>query len=226
VRALKRDSRVVERNGLCYAVDSRGKRVTYKPWLGDAFSFLYDRIMEKSVFPKKFGADIETHYEILASALQGTRGDDVLELATGSGSAVHFVQSDNSYVGTDISPGLLKIARRRFADAGFREPEFYVVAADALPFADSSFDLVLCVLSLNFFSDAEAVFREVRRVTRAGGAFVCSVPVPERKHGGSVIHGSLRTAEELRALCEHHDLQYESLSQENGGLLYFRAAAR
>jgi hypothetical protein len=56
-----------------------------KPWLGDLFSFLYDRIMEKSVFPKKFNASFEKHYKILSKILLNISDKVIIEFATGSG---------------------------------------------------------------------------------------------------------------------------------------------
>ncbi|OPL15556.1 MAG: hypothetical protein AVO39_07605 [delta proteobacterium MLS_D] len=55
---LKNGIEVINKNGLHYIVGEGGTPVTFKPWLGDTFSFLYDFIMEKSVFPGKFGGDI------------------------------------------------------------------------------------------------------------------------------------------------------------------------
>ena len=52
-------------------------------------------------------------------------GKTVLELASGSGSAVYFLAKDNRYTGSDISPGLLKRAVKKFNTAGFKEAEFY-----------------------------------------------------------------------------------------------------
>ncbi len=49
----------VQRKNIHYVLDEKGHIIKYKPWLGDIFSFLYDRIMEKSIFPEKFDADIE-----------------------------------------------------------------------------------------------------------------------------------------------------------------------
>ena len=99
------------------------------------------------------------------------------------------------------------------------------VAADGqyLPFADKSFDICLCILSLNFFSDAETVFREIKRVMKSGGIFICSVPVPERNKLESKIRGRLYSEQELKSICENNDLRYESIAAENGVLLYFRA---
>ncbi len=37
-----------------------GKKIKYKPWLGDLFSVYYDFLMKNSVFPKKFQASMDT----------------------------------------------------------------------------------------------------------------------------------------------------------------------
>jgi len=223
---LKPDIRDITKRGLHYIAENGGHVIRYKPWLGDWFSFLYDHIMSKSIFPKKFGGDIETHYEILKEALDGVQGKRVLELATGSGSAVHFLDKDNRYTGTDISPGLLKQAVKRFREAGFQKTEFYVVSADELPFANNSFDLCLCILSLNFFSDAKKVFQETRRVLLQKGVLVCSVPVPERNSVQSTIRGRLYSEAELEKSLGDCGFRFEPLSRENGALLYFKAVKK
>ena len=84
---LKNGIKVINKKGLHYIVEDRGNLLKFKPWLGDAFSFLYDFIMKHSIFPKKFGGDMNRHYEILSKDLQGVHEKRVLELATGSGSA-------------------------------------------------------------------------------------------------------------------------------------------
>lgn len=214
---------VISRKGLYYRVGDGGKPLTFTPWLGDALSFLYDFIMKRSIFPKKFGGDMARHHEILADALREIRGKRVLELATGSGSAVHFLASDNRYTGTDISPGLLKRARRNFGNAGFENAAFHVASADDLPFADGSFDTILCMLSLNFFVDAGNALQEVKRVAAPTGVFIGSVPVPERKKTSSKIRGTLYSENELAQLCREKGMDFESIDAENGALLYFRA---
>ena len=53
--------------------------------------------------------------------------------------------------------------------------EVVVAPADALPFADDSFDVTLSQLVVNFLPDAEAGVREMRRVTRTGGTVAACV---------------------------------------------------
>ena len=219
---LKNGIKVVRKKGLHFVRGADGKPSRFKPWLGDCFAFLYDSIMEKSIFPKKFAADITKHYDMLRQELDGVHGKRVLELATGSGSATSFLRNDNAYVGTDISPGLLKKAVKRFQSAGFGNAEFYVLSADDLPFRNESFDVCLCILSFNFFNAPVKVLREVNRVTVPGSLFLCVVPVPERNRCGNLIRGNLRSEEELTQLVQENGFTFESIPCDNGALLYFR----
>jgi SAM-dependent methyltransferase len=58
-----------------------------------------------------------------------------------------------------------------------RHPEVDVLhgAAEALPFAEDTFDVALCQLVVHFMDDPVAGIREMRRVTRAGGAVAACV---------------------------------------------------
>jgi ubiquinone/menaquinone biosynthesis C-methylase UbiE len=220
---LKPDIQIIKKGELCYIVESGNRLRRFKPWLADSFSFLYDLIMSTSVFPRKFGGDIRKHYHTLSQQLAGIQGKLILELGTGSGSAVHFLNSDNQYIGTDISPGLLKQAAKRFIKAGFPAPEFYVVSADDLPFETGTFDICLCILSLNFIGNVEEVFQEVGRILCSHGAFICSVPVPERNRLQRTIRGILYSETELERISHTYGFTFERIPCENGALLYFQA---
>ncbi|MBN1165397.1 MAG: class I SAM-dependent methyltransferase [Candidatus Krumholzibacteriota bacterium] len=223
---IKKDIAVKRKKGLYYLVKEDNGIQRFKPWLGDAFSFLYDLIMEKSIFPKKFGGEMARHVEILRGELGNIRNRRVLELATGSGEAVRYLDNSNRYAGLDISPGLLKIAAGKFAAAGFEDPRFFVASADDLPFADDVFDVCLCLLSFNFFHDASAVVEEIKRVLRRGGEFFCSVPVPERRERSSPIHGTLYSEEEFESMFQAGGFDFQSLPGRNGALLYFKAVVK
>ncbi|MBN2381266.1 class I SAM-dependent methyltransferase [bacterium] len=220
---LKNNTRTILRKGVHFLLGPDGKPRRYKPWLGDCFAFLYDFIMIHSVFPAKLGAKVSVHHDILRQELHEVQGKKVIELGTGTGDSINFLPNDNRYVGTDISPGLLKRAVGKFRSAGFAGAEFYVVTAADLPFTAESFDLCLCLLSLNFFEDALSVIQEISRVLTHGALLVCAVPVPERNDRKSTIHGTLYTEDELARMFQDHGFRFESIAQRNGTIFYFRA---
>ncbi|MBI9049914.1 MAG: class I SAM-dependent methyltransferase [Anaerolineaceae bacterium] len=222
METLKPEISVVNRNGLQY-IKKQGKLIQYNPWLGNHFGFIYDTMMKHEVFPKTFGGSIEKHYSILNRLLSDVHQQHVLELATGTGSVIQFLANDNQYTGVDVSPDLLKRAGKRLRSSGFTETKLYIVSADDLPFQDQQFDLCLCILALNFFTTAEAVIKEVKRVLIPTGSFICCVPIPERNRLNKMINGTLYPEKELRRLCQNYNLSMQSYPDENGPLLYFKA---
>ncbi len=55
---------------------------------------------------------------------------------------------------------------------------WHQASAEALPFADAAYDAVLCQMGLQFFSDKLLALSEARRVLRARGRFLATVPSP------------------------------------------------
>jgi len=220
---LKEALSVKQKKKVFYLLDDKKKIQTFKPWLGDMFSFLYDRIMSNSIFPKKFNGSIQKHFEILKNEFQHIHNKNTLEIATGSGNAVQFLNNDNLYTGTDISAGLLRIAVKKFNQNNFRNSEFYIADANDLPFIDNFFDLSFCHLSLNFFDNLDNFIKELKRVLKPGGMFFCSVPVPEKKKPDVKIRGTLYSEIELKQLFSKFGFMFEKLPYENGVLLYFKA---
>ena len=219
---IKKEISIVKKRGISYQL-SDGKILNQKPWLGDLLSFMYDKIMEKSIFPKKFNADIKKHEEILGNLYSSIQNCTVLELACGSGNLSSLLTRNNLYSGVDISPGLIKIALKKFKAAGFDHPEFYISDAVNLPFKDGLFDICICNLSLNFFPDTAAVAEEIKRILKTGGAFYCSVPVPERKPEKSIIRGTLPSAAELETVFNEAGFSFTKYNIINGAVFYFKA---
>lgn len=94
------------------------------------------------------------------------QGDDVRELADVVGPA-------GRVVGTDKSRVLIEQARRR-ARPEQRWIEFVVADANALPFADASFDACRADRTLQHVPDADVALAELARVTKPGGPLVVS----------------------------------------------------
>lgn len=213
----------IKKHGINHLKDKNGKIKKFKPWLGDIFSFLYDRIMEKSIFPKLFNGNIEKHFEILEKEFKDLHKLEIIEISTGSGTISDYLPNDNKYVGIDISKGLLKKAYLRLKDKGFENFELYNTSAEILPFDDNSFDFAFCNLSLNFFTDIDLFLTELRRILKIHTTFFCSVPVPERKPEESKIRGTLYSEKELNEIFNKYGFDFEGKSCENGAVLYFTA---
>ena len=93
-------------------------------------------------------------------------GQLMLDLAAGTGtSSEPFAYAGATVVPTDLSLGMLKVGKQR-------RPALSFVAADALrlPYADAAFDAVTISFGLRNVEDPSAALRELRRVTRPGGA--------------------------------------------------------
>lgn len=96
---------------------------------------------------------------------------DVLEVAVGTGRNLPHYPGDVHLTGIELSPAMLEIARRRAAELG-RDADLREGDAQALPFADRSFDTVVCTLSLCTIPDDRRAIAEAERVLRPGGRLV------------------------------------------------------
>jgi ubiquinone/menaquinone biosynthesis C-methylase UbiE len=92
----------------------------------------------------------------------------VLEVAVGTGRDLPFFPADTTVTGVDLSPAMLVVARQRAADHGI-DADLRAGDAEALPFADGSFDTVVCALSLCTIPDPAAAIGEMKRVLVPGG---------------------------------------------------------
>jgi SAM-dependent methyltransferase len=114
--------------------------------------------------------------DALAAAGVGA-GTELLDIGCGSGLALSMAAQRGARVsGIDIAPTLLAVARERVPDADLREG-----GLDSLPFADTSFDVVLSVNALQFAADPASALMEVHRVLRPGGRLaIGQFAAPER----------------------------------------------
>ena len=213
----------IKKQEINYLKNENDKIIKFKPWLGDIFSFLYDRIMDKSIFPKLFNGDIHKHFKILQKEFKDIHNLNIIEIATGSGTLSEFLPNDNKYIGVDISKGLLKKANSRFKKNGFENFELYNTSAEQLPFDENTFDFAICNLSLNYFDDINPFLLELRRILKIHSTFFCSVPIPERKPEKSKIRGILYSENELKEIFKKYGFKIDSKPYENGAVLYFTA---
>ena len=102
----------------------------------------------------------------LVSRIPPDRGH-VLDVATGTGLvAERLLAAGHPVTGLDQSPGMLAVARQRLAG----RVELVEASAEALPFADASYDHLTFTYLLRYVDDVGAVLRELARVVRPGGS--------------------------------------------------------
>ncbi|MDX3095183.1 class I SAM-dependent methyltransferase [Streptomyces sp. ME19-03-3] len=116
-------------------------------------------------------------YEVLAERVAGARR--VLDLGCADGALLELLAGRGAEAaGIDLSEGELALARRRPALAG---ADLRLGRAQELPFADASFDAVVCHMALMLMADPGRVVAEAARVLARGGTLAVAVgggPVP------------------------------------------------
>ncbi|HEX6866884.1 MAG TPA: class I SAM-dependent methyltransferase [Caulobacteraceae bacterium] len=128
---------------------------------------LYDRYMGPMLF--------EPYGREMAGRFAGFEGD-ILETACGTGRVTRALAEATApgarITATDYSEPMLAQAMKVVAS-----PKIVWKQADAtaLPFADASFDALVCQFGAMFFPDKAAGYSEARRVLRKGGRYVFSV---------------------------------------------------
>jgi ubiquinone/menaquinone biosynthesis C-methylase UbiE len=106
-------------------------------------------------------------------------GQRVLDVAAGSGNiAIPAAETGASVVASDLTPELFEAGRRAAAARGV-EVEWVEADAEALPFADGEFDVVVSAVGAMFAPHHQAVADELIRVTTSGGAIGMANWTPE-----------------------------------------------
>ena len=106
-------------------------------------------------------------------------GTRVLDVACGSGQlAIPAARAGARVSGVDIAPNLVEQARARAESEGL-EAVFTEGDAEALPYEDGTFDLVISLIGAMFAPRPEIVAAELTRVCRPGGRIVMGNWTPE-----------------------------------------------
>jgi SAM-dependent methyltransferase len=142
---------------------------TFTPAESEAVAQLKDQ--HRAVWAAGAYADVAEHIADappahLLSLADIQPGQAVLDVATGTGNvALRAAALGADVTGLDLVPDLLSVARSR----GATDVEWVEGDAEALPFADASFDRVLSVVGTQFAPRHQIVADELVRVCRPGG---------------------------------------------------------
>jgi ubiquinone/menaquinone biosynthesis C-methylase UbiE len=108
----------------------------------------------------------------LVELLAPRPGAIALDIATGAGHvALALAAHAGQVVASDLTPQMLLVARGLASERKLANVSFVDTRAEALPFADGTFDIVTCRIAPHHFDDVRAFACEVARVLKPGGLF-------------------------------------------------------
>jgi ubiquinone/menaquinone biosynthesis C-methylase UbiE len=129
----------------------------------------YDRCLGPVLFDP-YAAD-------LVARLDGVKPASILELACGTGIVSRRLRdrfdASVKIVATDLNEAMMSYAAQKFRPED--NIEWKQADATELPFADQSFDAVVCQFGLMFFPDKVKSASEAQRVLKPGGIFIFNV---------------------------------------------------
>ncbi len=100
-------------------------------------------------------------------------GEVVLDLGSGGGIdcflAARQVGPEGRVIGLDMTPDMIKLARRNAKKIGASNVDFRYGEMEEMPLPDETVDVVISNCVINLSPDKDAVFGEVNRVLRPGG---------------------------------------------------------
>ena len=143
---------------------------------------LYDRELGNIMF-SPYAAD-------MAQRLKNLTSGRLLETAAGTGIVTLALASSLpamvEIVATDLNQPMLDYAASK---QGLEHVRFQQADAQALPFPDGSFDVVVCQFGVMFFPDRIAGMRETRRVLKLGGRIPLQRLGQNRRQSDHGCHG-------------------------------------
>ncbi len=120
-------------------------------------------------YPSVAAQIVPTLGPTLVEACEVRARDRVLDVAAGSGNAaLAAAQRGATVVASDLTPEMFEAGRARAAELGV-EVEWREADAEALPFEDDSFDVVMSSIGVMFAPHHQAAADEMVRVCRPGG---------------------------------------------------------
>lgn len=133
-------------------------------------------------------------YPFLADVIKP--GDSVLDVGSGSGADVLVASIktgiDGNVYGIDITPAMIKKARKNIAKSSFQNIQIIEGRADDIPLDSNSIDVVTSNGVINLVPDKEKAFSEIHRILKPGGRIqiadiVLSKPVSEKSKSNAQL---------------------------------------
>jgi ubiquinone/menaquinone biosynthesis C-methylase UbiE len=139
------------------------------------------KVMSKDLVQKQFGAHAAAYatskvhaqgasLKRLVELVQPQADWQVLDVATAAGhTAFAFAPHVAHVTATDLTPEMIPVATKVAEEKGITNVTLESADAEALPYADATFDLVTCRIAPHHFPHIDRFISEAVRVLRAGG---------------------------------------------------------
>lgn len=139
-------------------------------------ALFWDRIAHKyAADPIADMAAYETTLRRAQSMLSANQ--EVLEIGCGTGAtALRLAPATGRMLATDVSAGMIAIARERWALQPTPQLRFAVADADAPAFGQDAYDAVLAFNMLHLVQDLDAALALVAQALRPGGLLISKTP--------------------------------------------------
>lgn len=151
----------------------------------------------------------------------------VLEIGCGTGStALRLAAGTRQWLGTDLSPEMIAIAREKLAAQPLPQLRFEVADIDAAGATGAGHDAVLAFNMLHLMPDLDGALRAILPSLKPGGLFISKTPclaemnplvprlfVPLARWLGKAPHVLSFDAAQLRAAFERHGLVIEAFER-------------
>jgi ubiquinone/menaquinone biosynthesis C-methylase UbiE len=157
----------------------------------ELYSGIYKNYTEniyREIRKETYGEDIgqnswitSDEYRQFFSRLKLSDDKNVLEIATGSGGPAVFMTKETGCLltGIELNENGVNNARKLADENGLSDKMKFVQgdASEPLPFSDNSFDVVICIDSINHLKERDKVLQEIRRALKTGGTLLYTDPI-------------------------------------------------
>ncbi len=136
----------------------------------------------------------ELFAEEAVSASQLKPGAVVLDVACGPGTlALKVARTASKVHGIDFSESMLAIFKKKIEQAGLGNIALHCGDAQALPYADETFDAAFSMFGLMFFPNRQRGFAEIYRTLKPGGSIAVTSWAPvDQSPAMQTMFGALR----------------------------------
>lgn len=110
-------------------------------------------------------------YPDILAELEKENFTDLLDAGCGPAPMISLLAEkypDKHYTGLDLTPAMIEQAKKK----QIPNATFVVGDCENFPFADNSFDAIICSMSFHHYPDPQAFFNSVKRCLRPGGRLI------------------------------------------------------